>query len=216
MSQKASAPDDAEKGGKGGRRKLLLLLAVPVVLAAIGAGLWFTGILPKLLGMGGEHHAAAEGAAAPPRAPVFFDMPEIVANLNATGRRASYIRLRSKLELSKPEDAAVVQAAMPRLLSRWPKVSYQVPKPEVLRGHPGLAARLLRLQSQHPVRGIAGQSIDRGSLPIGGDKSLQFAPELVHRVQFRSLLGQPEKPDGERCGQHLGARGGVRAGPVGE
>src|SRR6185436_2464848 len=101
-------------------------------------------------------------------------------------------------------------------LSRWPKVSYQVPKPEVLRGHSGLAARLLRVQSQHPVRGIAGQSIDRGSLPIGGDKSLQFAPELVHRVQFRSLLGQPDKPDGERCGQHLGARGGVRAGPVGE
>src|SRR3954465_6374641 len=35
-----------------------------------------------------------------------------------------------------------------RYLSRWPKVSYQVPKPEVLRGHPGLAARLLRVQSQ--------------------------------------------------------------------
>jgi flagellar protein FliL len=136
MSQKASAPDDAEKGGKGGRRKLLLLLAVPVVLAAIGAGLWFTGILPKLLGMGGEHHAAAEGAAAPPRAPVFFDMPEIVANLNATGRRASYIRLRSKLELSKPEDAAVVQAAMPRLLDLFSTYLREM-RPEELRGSAG-------------------------------------------------------------------------------
>jgi hypothetical protein len=86
----------------------------------------------------------------------------------------------------------------------------------VLRGHPGLAARLLECQSRHPVRGIAGQGIRRGGLPIGGDEPLQFAPELVHRVQFRSLLGQPEQPDAERRGQHLGARGGMRAGPVGE
>src|SRR3954454_7872003 len=66
---------------------------------------------------------------------------------------------------------------------------YQVPEPEVLRGHPGLAARLLGCQSQHPVCGVAGQSIHRGGLSIGGDEPLQFAPELVHRVELRSLLG---------------------------
>ena len=117
MSSKVSGSEAG--AAKGGKRKLLLL-AVPVVLAAIGAGLWFSGILPKLLGKGGgAQHAAAEGAPATPQAPVFFDMPEIVANMNATGRRASYIRLRSKLELSKPEDVAAVQAAMPRLLDLY-------------------------------------------------------------------------------------------------
>lgn len=134
MSSKASGSEAGT--AKGGKRKLLLL-AVPVVLAAIGAGLWFSGILPKLLGKGGEaQHAAAEGVPAAPHVPVFFDMPEIVANMNATGRRASYIRLRSKLELSKPEDVAAVQAAMPRLLDLYATYLREM-RPEELRGSAG-------------------------------------------------------------------------------
>ena len=133
MSSKASGSEAG--AAKGGKRKLLLL-ALPVVLAAIGAGLWFSGILPKLLGKGGAAQHAAEGAPAVPQAPVFFDMPEIVANMNATGRRASYIRLRSKLELSKPEDAAAVQAAMPRLLDLYATYLREM-RPEELRGSAG-------------------------------------------------------------------------------
>ncbi|WP_165982393.1 flagellar basal body-associated FliL family protein [Dankookia rubra] len=134
MSSKAVGSDVAV--AKGGKRKLLLL-AVPVMLAAIGAGLWFSGILPKMLGKGdGEHHAGTEGAPAAAQAPVFFDMPEIVANMNATGRRAAYIRLRSKLELSKPEDAAAVQAAMPRLLDLYATYLREM-RPEELRGSAG-------------------------------------------------------------------------------
>ena len=56
-----SAKPEAAEGGqaKGGKRKLLLLAAVPVVLAAIGAGLWFSGLLPKLLGKGQAAHAGS-------------------------------------------------------------------------------------------------------------------------------------------------------------
>ena len=114
-----AAEGEAAKGG--GKRKLLLL-SLPLLLVATGGGLWFSGILPKLLGHPEEHPAAAEAtepAQAASRPPVFFDMPEIIANLNAPGRRGTYIRLRSKLELSRPEDAAVVQAAMPRLLDLY-------------------------------------------------------------------------------------------------
>jgi flagellar protein FliL len=135
MSSKSGAAEDGGGVAKGGKRKLLLL-AVPVVLAAIGAGLWFSGILPGVLGKGAEQHAAAEGAPAALRAPVFFDMPEIVANMNATGRRASYIRLRSKPELSKPEDVAAVQAAMPRLLDLYATYLREM-RPEELRGSAG-------------------------------------------------------------------------------
>lgn len=62
------APDGAAK--KGGKKRLILL-AVPVVLAAVGAGLWFGGILPPLLGMGKKDahaeapKAEAHGAAKP-------------------------------------------------------------------------------------------------------------------------------------------------------
>src|ERR1700678_2694414 len=35
--------------GAGGKKKLLLL-AIPVILGIVGAGLWFSGVLPGLLG----------------------------------------------------------------------------------------------------------------------------------------------------------------------
>ncbi len=99
---------------KRGKRKLLLVL-VPVLLLGGGAGAWFSGLLPRLLGHGGEHaaEAAAEHGAAGEKtekkvaeaAPTFLDLPDIVANLNA-GRRTAFIKLKAKFELSKPEDVA--------------------------------------------------------------------------------------------------------------
>ncbi len=118
----------------GGRRKLVLL-AAPVALAAVGAGLWFGGILPPLLGIGGH---AAKGAqeAARPAAPVYLEMPEIVANLNAGPRRSSYIKLHSRLELGRAEDADTVKAAMPRLLDMFQTYLRDM-SPEELRGSAG-------------------------------------------------------------------------------
>ena len=47
MSGQIEASEEAQTEKKGGgRKKLLLLLAAPVLLVAIGAGLWFGGILP--------------------------------------------------------------------------------------------------------------------------------------------------------------------------
>lgn len=137
--QAAEKPEGAPTGKSGGGKKKLLLLALPVVLVLAGAGLWFSGILPGLLGIGTEASAAAEAghdAAAGTRPPVFFDMPEIVANLNAPGRRATYIKLRSKLELAHAGDSAAVQAAMPRLLDLFTTYVREL-RPEELRGSAG-------------------------------------------------------------------------------
>ncbi len=55
---------EAAAGKGGGGKKKLILIAVPLLLGGIGAGLWFSGILPSMLGMG-AHHAADEHAEAP-------------------------------------------------------------------------------------------------------------------------------------------------------
>lgn len=134
---------------KRGKRKLLLILA-PVLLLGGGAGAWFSGVLPRLLGHGGEH--AAEGAAehgaagekaaggkaekkAAEVAPTFLDLPDIVANLNS-GRRTAFIKLKAKFELSKPEDAAPLQAAMPRIIDLFQSYLREM-RPEELRGTAG-------------------------------------------------------------------------------
>lgn len=124
------------KQAKPGRSKLLLpLLAAVLLLGVGGGGLLYSGLLPWPLG-GGHAPSETATAAAPARPPVFFDMPEIVANLNAPGRRSSYIKLRSKLELAAPGDAAAVQAAMPRLLDLFTTYLREM-RPEELRGSAG-------------------------------------------------------------------------------
>jgi flagellar protein FliL len=143
MASAAAATADQGEAAppkKGGKKKLILIL-VPVLLIGAGAGLWFSGILPGLLGMNPPPEqteaAAAEQPMPPPRPPSFLEMPDITANLNvAPGRRASFIRIRSKLELGRPEDAAILQAAMPRLLDLFQTYLREM-RPEELRGSVG-------------------------------------------------------------------------------
>ncbi len=130
---------------KGGKKKLILL-AAPAVLAAIGAGLWFGGILPPLLGMGHEAKPVLTGdghpsdqpseAAAAVKAPVYVELPEIIANLNTNGKRAAFVKLHARLELSKPQDQAAVEAAMPRLQDLFQTYLREM-RPEELRGSAG-------------------------------------------------------------------------------
>jgi flagellar FliL protein len=136
MSGQIEASQEVQEVKKGGgRKKLLILVAAPVLLVAIGAGLWFGGILPPLLGMG-QPPASAEKQEPGPPVITFFEMPEIITNLNAPGRRAVYIKLRSKLELARPEDGALVQASMPRLVDLFQTYLREV-RPEELRGSAG-------------------------------------------------------------------------------
>ncbi len=106
----AAEPVVAPKRGLD--RRKLIILGAPLLVAGIGAGLWFTGILPRLLGLA---HDAPKAADAKSTAPVFIDLPEMVANLNSDPHRPSYVKMIARLELSSPVDVALVTQAMPRL-----------------------------------------------------------------------------------------------------
>jgi flagellar FliL protein len=128
----------------------LLLIALPLLLGAAATGLWFAGMLPfgGFAGQGavqagtaapkGDHPGTAASAASaqPSRPPVYMDLPEILTNLNVAGRRATFIRLRAKLELASEADAAAIQAAMPRLLDLFQTYLREM-RPEELRGSQG-------------------------------------------------------------------------------
>jgi flagellar FliL protein len=177
---KAEAAEAGAEGApkKGGKKKLILI-AVPVLLLGIGAGLWFSGILPKMLGMGGqqeEQHASGEPAPPPPAVPAFVDLPEIVSNLNAPGRRASFVRLRAKLEIARQEDVPVVQEAMPRLVDLFATYIREV-RPEELRGSAG----------SHRLR---EELIARATIAVSGNARPNAPPPRVTDVLFVEILVQ--------------------------
>ena len=142
-----------------------------MLLVAVGAGLWFSGVLPGLLGKGkpaaevseghdapkadghgaapkpdahgapkaDAHGAKPAGGTAAPRvagAPIFAELPDMIANLNGGPRRTVYVKLRAKRELAKPEDEAMVQAALPRLQDLFQTYLREM-RPEELRSSSG-------------------------------------------------------------------------------
>ena len=129
----AVAVGGAEAAAGSGGKKKLLLLAIPLVLGVVGAGLWFGGALPHLFG-GSRPDAQAEQRAA--GAPIFVELPEMVANLNAGPHRSSFVKLTVRLELSKPADLAPFTAAQPRVLDLFQTYLREM-RPQELRGSEG-------------------------------------------------------------------------------
>jgi flagellar FliL protein len=130
-----AGPSDVPADTRPGKRKLILL-AAPLVLAGLLAGLWFSGVLPNLLGLGKHAAQKTEAAAKEAPPPVFVDLPEIIANLNGPAHRPSYLKMQARLEVAKPEDAERVKAAMPRLQDLFQTYMREM-RPEELRGSAG-------------------------------------------------------------------------------
>jgi flagellar protein FliL len=153
---------------KGGGRRKIILIAVPLVLLAVGAGLWFTGVLPRLLGLSHEAPKEEQHTEAKPVLPVFVDLPEIIANLNGNPRRPTYVKLQAKLEISRAADEPVVKAAMPRLVDLF-QTYLRETRPEELRGSGGT----YRLREELIARG-----------------NLAVAPARITDVLFVEMLVQ--------------------------
>jgi flagellar FliL protein len=150
---------------KFGMRKLILL-AVPLLLAALLSGLWFSGILPRVLGL--AHEAPKTEVAKPLPPPVFVDLPEMVANLNGTTHRTSYVKLVARLELARLEDVERVRATIPRLQDMF-QTYLRERRPEELRGSAGT----YRLREELIARG-----------------NIAVAPARIIDVLFTQLLVQ--------------------------
>ena len=135
-SPPAPKPDEAVEAppSKASRRKLIIMAAVPVAVLLTGGGLWFTGILPRALGMARQEEHGKQ--AAKPVPPTYVELPEMVANLNSNAHKPSYVKIGAKVEVAKPEDAEKVKAALPRLQDMMQTYLREM-RPEELRGSAG-------------------------------------------------------------------------------
>jgi flagellar FliL protein len=138
--------DEDEEGGsgKGGGKKKIIMLAIPLVLIIGGAaGAYFTGMLDSLLGseevVEGEEGAGGEGGGSgEPAGPVAFaDLPEILVNLNTTGRKSSFLKIRVSLEVPNALDLDKVLAVQDRVVDAF-QVYLRELRVEDLKGSAGM------------------------------------------------------------------------------
>jgi flagellar FliL protein len=123
----------APKKWSGKRIVLFIVLPLLVVLGGGAAGVYFSGIL------GGGEKAAGEDAkeAEPVRTAIFFDIPDLIVNLNTNGKRTSFLKLKVALELGKTEDQKVLEEVLPRVVDTF-QIYLREMRPEDLRGSAGL------------------------------------------------------------------------------
>jgi flagellar FliL protein len=131
--------DDTVESAEGaaapapGRRKPFIVAAGGLALvAAVGAGLYFTGVVDRLIG---HTKQVAEVVVAPPA--VFFDLPDLLVNLNTMGRKPSFLKLSVSLELERGQDLPRLQAVMPRIIDNF-QVYLRELRVEDLRGSGGI------------------------------------------------------------------------------
>lgn len=165
---------DDEEGGEspkkqGGKKKLLLFVALALFLVVGGAAAaYFTGLLePLIVMLGGADETAAEETTGPVEA-VFFDLPEILVNLNTGGRKSTFLKIRVSLELENAEDVARIEAVMPRIIDNF-QVYLRELRVEDLKGSAGM----YRLREELLTR-----------------VTLAAAPSKVSDVLFKEMLVQ--------------------------
>lgn len=98
--------------------KLILFGGVGVILLlAIGGGAYF------FLFAGEEEHPAGEAAehelpVTPPHI-AFYDMPDIIVNIQGQDSNPAYLKLSVSLELENEEEKAGIQALQPRIVDQF-------------------------------------------------------------------------------------------------
>lgn len=129
--------DSADYGEGGGKKRLILFVVLPLLLVIGGAaGAYFSGLADPLLAMlGGEEPAPveemAEGAeggeadmgpgagGAPVGSAIFYDLPEMLVNLNTAGRKRNFLKMRVSLELANEADITTIEMVLPRIVDNF-------------------------------------------------------------------------------------------------
>lgn len=144
-------------------KRLVLVAGAPLLLILIGAGVYFSGLL-------GSSSKKAE--APPPKVEqgpaIYVDLPEILVNLEATGKQQRFLKASISLEVANEVDAEALKKQMPRLIDQFQTY---------LRG--------LRVDDLH---GSAGVYRLRQELLARVAQSAE--PTAVNDVLFRELLVQ--------------------------
>ena len=175
LDEGADADVEEDEDGEGpprkrGGKKKIILVALAALLLVVGgaAAAFFTGALDPLVKMiaGGEETAESEEVVE--TNVVFYDMPELLVNLNTGARKSTFLKISVSLELEKPEDIPRIERLMPRIVDNF-QVYLRELRIEDLKGSAGM----YRLREELLARvGVA------------------IAPTRVNDILFKEMLVQ--------------------------
>ncbi len=102
-------------------KKLVLFVVLPLFLVlGGGGGLYFSGLLDGMLGKDKEEVSEHEEAKEEDQTPgVFYDVPDMIVNLNESDRKQRFLKLSISLELGSDADIQALEAVLPRVTDHF-------------------------------------------------------------------------------------------------
>jgi flagellar FliL protein len=160
MADNEQAEGAAEVAAPKGKLKLIIA-AVAVLLIVSSAATWFFFF---------RHHGdEAHAEAAPPKPPVFVEVPEMLVNLvGSPGERVQYLKVRVVLEMKEDRQVDAIKPTMPRVTDIFQTYLREL-RPADLNGSAGL----FRLREELTRR-----------------VNTAIAPNQVNAVLFREIVVQ--------------------------
>lgn len=161
--------EEGEEGQskKGGKTKLFLFIGLALLLVIGGAAAaYFTGLLDPIFGSTAD--SEGEDGSRPVGNAVFYDLPELLVNLNTAGRKSAFLKIRISLELQQAEDIPKIEGMMPRIIDNF-QVYLRELRVDDLKGSAGM----YRLREELLTRVAAAA-----------------APAKVNDVLFKEMLVQ--------------------------
>jgi flagellar FliL protein len=136
MSKDKSTETEAAGEKSGGKGKLMLLIGAPLLLllGAAGGAAYVMGMAPPGGGTGAE---AAPAALDNPADIVFVELPDLLINLSADGRRLRFLKIATAVEVIGEQQAETVRQFVPRILDSF-HMYLRAVSPEELEGSEGV------------------------------------------------------------------------------
>jgi flagellar FliL protein len=157
--------DYSPAGGKGSGKKKLLLVLLAILILGGGAGVHFSGILDEIA----QEKKQAKVVVDPiPEKTKYFDLPDMLVNLNSVGPKPNFLKLRASLELAEGADTLWIRKLTPRIIDIF-QVYMRELRLDDLRANGGLYRLRAELRSE----------INKAVSPVE-----------VNQVLFRNMLVQ--------------------------
>jgi len=122
IGEEADEAADEEPSG-GGKKKLLIIIAAVVLLIVGGlAAAYFTGLLDPVIEMIVGPPTEQEAGVTPETVSeggVYYDLQELLVNLNTGGRKSTFLKIRISLELESAKDIPRIEGLLPRIIDSF-------------------------------------------------------------------------------------------------
>lgn len=116
--------DGPEKKRISGKR--LIIFGAILLLVLIGGGVGaafmlglFGGNEPPPAEEGQEAHEPPPPPAATQQRAFFFEVPDLIVNLNTSGRKSTFLKIKIALELESPQDVDRINDVLPRIVDNF-------------------------------------------------------------------------------------------------